>query len=87
MSKLGEVVDGHYRIKSQPPVVVPLREIGLANNMDAEQIEQVIRDQFREYRATLQDDRRHLLERFEIIDPARVPNDLIAGATLAAAGS
>jgi len=71
LSKLGEVVDGHYRIKSQPPVVVPLREIGLANNMDAEQIEQVIRDQFREYRATLQDDRRHLLERFEIIDVAR----------------
>ena len=28
-------------------------------------------DQFRDYRATLQDDRRHLLERFEIIDMAR----------------
>jgi len=71
LSKLGEVVDGHYRIKSQPPVVVPLREIGLANNMSAEQIEHVIREQFREYRSTLADDRRHLLERFEIIDVAR----------------
>jgi uncharacterized protein (DUF2252 family) len=30
-----------------------------------------IRDQFRAYRATLQDDRRHLLERFEIVDAAR----------------
>ena len=31
----------------------------------------LIRDQFRAYRATLQDDRRHLLERFEIVDVAR----------------
>jgi uncharacterized protein (DUF2252 family) len=31
----------------------------------------VIRDQFRAYRATLQDDRRQLLERFEIVDIAR----------------
>jgi uncharacterized protein (DUF2252 family) len=31
----------------------------------------VIRDQFRAYRATLQDDRRQLLERFEIVDAAR----------------
>ena len=31
----------------------------------------VIHEQFRAYRATLQDDRRHLLERFEIVDVAR----------------
>ena len=31
----------------------------------------MIHDQFRAYRATLQDDRRHLLERFEIVDVAR----------------
>ena len=31
----------------------------------------MIHEQFRAYRATLQDDRRHLLERFEIIDVAR----------------
>ncbi len=30
-----------------------------------------IHEQFRAYRATLQDDRRHLLERFEVIDVAR----------------
>jgi uncharacterized protein (DUF2252 family) len=30
-----------------------------------------VHQQFREYRATLQNDRRHLLERFEIIDMAR----------------
>ena len=31
----------------------------------------MIHEQFRAYRATLQDDRRHLLERFEIVDMAR----------------
>ena len=31
----------------------------------------LIRDEFRAYRATLQPDRRHLLERFEIVDAAR----------------
>ena len=31
----------------------------------------MIRDQFRAYRATLQDDRRQLLERFEVVDAAR----------------
>ena len=31
----------------------------------------MIHDQFRAYRATLQDDRRHLLERFQFVDAAR----------------
>ena len=31
----------------------------------------MIREQFRAYRATLQDDRRKLLERFEVVDAAR----------------
>ena len=31
----------------------------------------MIHEQFRAYRATLQDDRRHLLERFEVVDMAR----------------
>ena len=31
----------------------------------------MIREQFRAYRATLPDDRRHLLERFQVVDLAR----------------
>ena len=31
----------------------------------------MIHEQFRAYRATLQDDRRHLLERFQVVDVAR----------------
>jgi uncharacterized protein (DUF2252 family) len=39
--------------------------------LPAAQVEQLIRDQFRAYRATLQDDRRQLLERFQVVDTAR----------------
>ena len=39
--------------------------------MSPDDLQHAIRDQFRAYRATLQDDRRHLLERFEVIDVAR----------------
>jgi len=71
LSKLGELVDGHYRIVSQPPIVVPLRDLSRHYAMTPEHVHDMLRDQFREYRSTLQDDRRHLLERFEIIDMAR----------------
>jgi uncharacterized protein (DUF2252 family) len=39
--------------------------------MTAQDVESALHDQFRDYRATLQEDRRHLLERFEFIDAAR----------------
>jgi uncharacterized protein (DUF2252 family) len=71
LSKLGELVDGSYRIVSQPPIVIPARELGESFGMSADEIQHVIREQLSSYRATLQDDRRHLLERFEIIDVAR----------------
>jgi uncharacterized protein (DUF2252 family) len=71
LSKLGELVEGRYRIVSRPPIVVPLRELGPTYGLSADQLEAAIREQFRVYRATLQDDRRHLLERFQIIDVAR----------------
>ena len=71
LSKLAELVDGQYRIVSQPPIVVPARELAATYGISADDVEGVIRDQFRAYRATLQDDRRHLLERFEIVDMAR----------------
>ena len=71
LSKLGELVDGKYRIVSQPPIVIPARELGGSLGMSADELEHVISEQLRSYRATLQDDRRHLLERFEVIDVAR----------------
>ncbi len=71
LSKLGEVVDGRYRIVSQPPIVVPARDLAATYGLSPDQVAPAIRDQFRAYRATLQDDRRHLLERFEVVDIAR----------------
>ena len=71
LSKLAEHVDGGYRIVSQPPIVIPVRELAASTGASADEWQQVIREQFRSYRATLQDDRRQLLERFEIVDMAR----------------
>ncbi len=71
LSKLAEHVDGSYRIVSQPPIVIPARELTASIGMSPDELQHAIHEQFRSYRATLQDDRRHLLERFEVIDVAR----------------
>jgi len=71
LSKLGEVVSGRYRIVSQPPIVVPVRDLEATYGFSADQAERVIHEQFRAYRATLRDDQRQLLERFELVDVAR----------------
>jgi Uncharacterized protein conserved in bacteria (DUF2252) len=71
LEKLGELVDGRYRIVSQPPVIVPARDIEAMYGYSADQLQDAIHQQFRAYRTTLQEDRRHLLERFEIVDMAR----------------
>ena len=71
LSKLAEVVDGRYQIISQPPVVIPARDLESMYGYSADQLEEMVHQQFLAYRETLQDDRRQLLERFEIVDMAR----------------
>ena len=72
LSKLTERVDGMYRIVSQPPVLIPLRDLAAASYGHApEEVDRLIHAQFRAYRKTLQEDRRQLLERFQIVDVAR----------------
>jgi uncharacterized protein (DUF2252 family) len=71
LSKLAEQVDGQYRIVSQPPIVVPARELAATYGMSPDDVVPTLHDRFRAYRATLQDDRRQLLERFEFVDAAR----------------
>jgi uncharacterized protein (DUF2252 family) len=71
LSKLAERVDGKYRIVSQPPIVIPVRDLADTYGMSGDEVENAVREQFRSYRATLPDDRRHLLEKFEVIDVAR----------------
>jgi uncharacterized protein (DUF2252 family) len=72
LSRLGELVDGRYRIVSQPPIVVPARDVDPASyGLTADELQHGVDEQLRAYRTTLQPDRRHLLERFEVIDVAR----------------
>jgi uncharacterized protein (DUF2252 family) len=71
LAKLGEVVDGKYRIVSQPPIVVPARDLEATYGLSQAAMERNVRAQFRAYRATLRDDQRQLLERFELVDVAR----------------
>jgi uncharacterized protein (DUF2252 family) len=77
LAKLGEVIDGSYRIVSQPPVVVPIRDMPAGmygvggGGGDQTAIDEVLKNQFREYRESLEVDRRHLLEKFDVIDVAR----------------
>ena len=70
-SKLCEQVDGTYRIVSQPPIVVPARDLAATYGLSPDQVKPAIREQFHAYRATLRDDERHMLERFEMVDVAR----------------
>ena len=71
LSKLCEQIDGQYQIVSQPPIIVPARALAATYGLASEEVVPAIHEQFRAYRATLQADRRHLLERFEIVDAAR----------------
>jgi uncharacterized protein (DUF2252 family) len=71
LSKLGEVVDGRYRIVSSPPVVIPARDLAGTHGLAPDELDHAIREQFRAYRVTLQNDCRNLLERFQIVDMAR----------------
>ncbi|HEY1177900.1 MAG TPA: DUF2252 domain-containing protein [Phytomonospora sp.] len=71
LAQLGEVSDGRHRIASRPPILVPLRELDAFQTMSADAVDRLIREQFRTYRSTLEDNRRHLLERFQVVDVAR----------------
>jgi uncharacterized protein (DUF2252 family) len=67
-SKLVERVDGAYLLKSDAPLLVPLRELPIAAQPD--DIEAAVESSFASYMTTLNDDRKRLLERFRIVDVA-----------------
>lgn len=69
LAKLTTMVDGRARILSQPPLLVPLDELfgEEAAKVAHERLTLLIRS----YRSTLQWDRRHLLEQFELAQVAR----------------
>jgi uncharacterized protein (DUF2252 family) len=47
LSKLGELVDGKYRIVSQPPIVIPARDLAPMSGVSPGDLDQVVRQQFR----------------------------------------
>jgi uncharacterized protein (DUF2252 family) len=67
--KLTEVVDGRLRIRAEPPLLVPLRD--LLPEHEEQEFASAFRDLIRQYRRSLQPDRRTLLERYSFVDMAR----------------
>jgi uncharacterized protein (DUF2252 family) len=70
LSKLGELVDGRYRIVSQWPIVIPARDLAALSGISPGELDKVVRQQFQAYRATLREDQRRPLDRFQIVDMA-----------------
>jgi uncharacterized protein (DUF2252 family) len=58
--------DGEVRFASRPPLLVPLRELA-----EAAEIDGAVRQLLSGYAESLQSDRRHLLRQFRVVDVAR----------------
>jgi uncharacterized protein (DUF2252 family) len=71
LAKLGELVDGRYRIVSQPPFIVPLRDWHTIYPGFPADAGELIERQLAAYGRTLRPDQRRLFERFELVDVAR----------------
>jgi uncharacterized protein (DUF2252 family) len=69
LSKLATIVDGQYRMVSDPPLIVPVEE--LFDDMQSHEIYDELRGLVAKYSRTLQSDRRFLLERFTLVQVAR----------------
>jgi hypothetical protein len=68
LKKLAEKVDGNYRIKSDPPLIIPLRDLPASDNPD--ELGSEAERSFAEYKSTLADNRKVLLGKYHIVDIA-----------------
>jgi uncharacterized protein (DUF2252 family) len=68
LAKLGEEVDGRYRIRSDPPLLVPLRD--LPHVVDPDALRTMVDHAFTTYRWSLPAHRRHLLDQYQPVDLA-----------------
>ena len=66
LRELAIEVDGSYRIKSEPPYIVPLRE--LARETHPDDLHQTFIELLRRYEASLADDRAALVRRYRVVD-------------------
>jgi uncharacterized protein (DUF2252 family) len=68
-AKLCEQVDGQIRIISDPPLLMSLHEV--FGRDEAASVRETLGVFFGNYKSTLQPDRRHLLDNYELVDIAR----------------
>jgi uncharacterized protein (DUF2252 family) len=68
LNKLTYLVDGEYRIISDPPLIVPIEEVLPDDHLG---LVETMQQFLREYRHSLPHDRRKLLERYRYIHAAR----------------
>jgi uncharacterized protein (DUF2252 family) len=67
--RLVHEVDGEPRIISDPPLIVPARE--LFSEVEEREFEERIREMLARYRESLKGDRRHLFDSYRFVDGAR----------------
>jgi uncharacterized protein (DUF2252 family) len=70
LTKLTESVGGQPRIRSQPPLLVPLRELSQRVGLDRDGVEQAMMSNLRGYADSISAARRYLLDRFRFVDAA-----------------
>ncbi|MFC2026002.1 DUF2252 domain-containing protein [Chloroflexota bacterium] len=74
MEKLTKLEAGRRRIISDPPLLVPFRDMGLEKNLGEDELrkltKQSIEDSWNQYLESLPDERRYLLQHYQITDAA-----------------
>jgi len=69
LAKLTTMVDGHPKILSDPPLIVPIEE--LFSHREADELYDQLRGLITTYGRSLQSDRRHLIHQFSLVQVAR----------------
>ncbi|MDF1744354.1 MAG: DUF2252 domain-containing protein [Gimesia sp.] len=66
LDRLAEEVNGKYRIRSAPPLLIPARDLPETDMRD--QIQSIVLESFEQYRKNASDEMEHLLGNFRVID-------------------
>jgi uncharacterized protein (DUF2252 family) len=70
-TKLAERVGGEYRIKSHPPLLLPLRDLAhLGSLFEPDELRRAAEETVASYHLTLSDDRQLLFKRYQVVDVA-----------------
>jgi len=70
LGRFAVVKDGEARLKAEPPLVVPVRDL-LSSEDEAQETYGKLRDLLLTYRDTLEPERRTLLDQYRLVDMAR----------------